>query len=948
LRSTSQKSSFRFTFWVLLAFAAGSGRVIQAQPAASTTSLAVTSGANAVTSVSAGTVVTLTASVVSNSLPVTPGLVKFCDASAAHCEDIHIVGTAQLTSAGTAVIKFRPGLGSHSYKAVFAGTIRTASSTSATATLTVTGPPRTATAITQSGSVGDYTLVATVGGLASSGPTGTVSILDSSDGNAVRGTAELSASTPGLSFLNSSNPATGQYSYSIAEGDFNRDGIPDLAVTNTANNNLTILLGDGSGGFTPTAKSPVTGANPFSVAAGDFNGDGILDLAVANFDYSGAVTTTTILLGNGDGTFTAAPASPAEGANAGFIVTGDFNRDGILDLAVLNIPPNSAPGTVTILLGHGNGTFSPAASSPATGDSPYALAIGDFNGDGVQDLAVTNYIGKTVTILLGNGDGTFTPTAVSPATDSNPTSIAAGDFNGDGILDLAVTNYGTSGVTILMGNGDGTFTRKASSPATGSNPCSVAIGDFNGDGIPDLAVANNGGKDLTVVLGNGDGTFTATPAGAQFRSNPQFVAAGDFNGDGRTDLAVAVAYPSADGDLVMLLAENQTATVIVSGIAVAPPATGTHAVVASYQGDSNNAASTSPAIGLTAAKGIPAVSVAAPANPTTYGDPTTLTATVTGSGLMPTGTVNFLDGSIELGMGTLNASGVAIFNAGALAVGSHSITVEYGGDSNYIASPSAAYSLTVNRVTPTIVWAHPKAIAYGTLLSGAQLDAQAVNPINEAAVSGTFKYVPALGTKLAPGPQTLSVTFSPSDTADYTSLVTKTVPLTVTKARQTIDFAAPKTPVVYGAKPMTLVAKTSSGLRVAFIVVSGPGKVTGDILTIGGAGKIEIAARQEGDGDYDAAPEVIRTIVVEQAKLKVSANDLSMKEGSKVPTLTYRITGFVNDDTQKTATTGDPRLTTTATSTSKPGNYPITVIKGNLDSRNYAFEFEDGILAVVK
>jgi hypothetical protein len=215
---------------------------------------------------------------------------------------------------------------------------------------------------------------------------------------------------------------------------------------------------------------------------GDFNGDGKLDLVTANLvDLIGSVT---ILLGDGTGNFMAV-SSATVGGNPSTVVVGDFNGDGRLDLAV----SNQTPSIVTILLGDGTGNFSPTASSPAVGATPAGLAVGDFNGDGKLDLATANFTDNNVTILLGDGTGNFTPTASSPRVGAGPFDVAVGDFNGDGKLDLAVANKSSNNVTILLGDGMGNFSPNASS-ATATNALSVAVGDFNGDGKLDLAVTN--------------------------------------------------------------------------------------------------------------------------------------------------------------------------------------------------------------------------------------------------------------------------------------------------------------------------------------------------------------------------------------------------------------------------------------------------------------------------
>jgi hypothetical protein len=217
-----------------------------------------------------------------------------------------------------------------------------------------------------------------------------------------------------------------------------------------------------------------------------------------------------------------------------------------MDLVVANAVLN---GTVSILLGNGNGTFQ-AAVSYAAGNAPYAVVIRDFNGDGKPDLAVANYGYQNVSnvsILLGNGDGTFQPPVNYPAGDG-PESLAAGDFNGDGKLDLVVANWASDNVSILLGNGDGTF-QPAVSYTVGINPAAVAVRDFNGDGSLDFAVASSGSYMVSIVLGNGNGTFQPSVNYA-VETNPDSIAVGDFNGDGKPDLAVG-NYTSTNVSVLM-------------------------------------------------------------------------------------------------------------------------------------------------------------------------------------------------------------------------------------------------------------------------------------------------------------------------------------------------------------------------------------------------------------
>jgi hypothetical protein len=173
-------------------------------------------------------------------------------------------------------------------------------------------------------------------------------------------------------------------------------------------------------------------------------------------------------------------------------VAGDFNRDGKLDLAVNNY--NN--GTITILLGNGNGTFTQSASiALGTNNNPTALAAGDFNNDGKLDLAVgVTILGSPsdlVKIFLGNGNGTFTPGPVLTLGAYQPYGIAVGDFTGNGNLDLAVTDSGSAKATVFLGNGNGTFSAGVQY-ATGGDPWGIVTGDFNNDGKLDLAIANEG------------------------------------------------------------------------------------------------------------------------------------------------------------------------------------------------------------------------------------------------------------------------------------------------------------------------------------------------------------------------------------------------------------------------------------------------------------------------
>ena len=447
----------------------------------------------------------------------------------------------------------------------------------------------------------------------------------------------------------------------MVTADFNGDGYADVAVLNHNDSSITVLLGRGDGTFN-AAPATLTGTGPAGLVVGDWNGDGKPDLATSN----DTADTVSVLLGNGDGTFTATVASPATGTAPSGIATGDFNGDGNADLAVTNY----AADTVTILLGLGDGSFTAAGVSPATGHYPSDITVADFNGDGKADAAVTNFADSTVTILLGNGDGTFIPSTAPSG--SEPYLLVLGDFNGDGKPDLAISNYDKAALSILLGNGDGTFTA-AASPATGTRPFGMAIADLNRDGKTDIAVANYGSNTVTLLLGNGDGTFTASSTLPVTGNEPIAIASADLNGDGLPDL-VAPSY-TANTLSVWLTQLQQGAQAVLTH--AAPLGIGTHNVEASYPATTPYAASRSATIPLAAALGVSVLRFSANPSSSSFGDQVVLTATLSPSapeGLTTNGEgVVFYNQSSTLGMAMLT-NGVAALTLTSLPIGTNNLT----------------------------------------------------------------------------------------------------------------------------------------------------------------------------------------------------------------------------------------------------------------------------------
>ncbi|MBA3912911.1 MAG: VCBS repeat-containing protein [Acidobacteriales bacterium] len=406
--------------------------------------------------------------------------------------------------------------------------------------------------------------------------------------------------------------------YAAVAGDFNRDGKIDLLTTNLGTKNVTVLLNQGFGTFLPAGNFDV-GKFPKGIVNADFNGDGLLDAAVADSDDD----TVSLLLGNGDSTFQS-HIDYRTGVEPIGIVAADVSNDGKLDLVTCN-----DSSTISVLLGNGDGTFQ--AHRDFTSDiAGYNIAAGDLNGDGNIDVAVTaQHSVDAVSVFFGAGDGNF-GSPVQLATGRGANAVLIADIDLDRKLDIATANENS--VSVLLSNGDGTFQPHKDSLA--ASPSSITTADFNGDGKPDLATGSVSGLG-SVLLGNGNGTFQ--PYKFYDTGEGQYILAANLNGDRAPDLAIVDRdFPGAVSVLL-----NTGGSVV--------------------------SASSTP-------------------NPSTQGQPVTFTISIAGSlhaAPVPTGTVTLKDRNNILTTLTLGPGGSARFITSSLSAGSHRITTTYSGDATY-------------------------------------------------------------------------------------------------------------------------------------------------------------------------------------------------------------------------------------------------------------------------
>jgi hypothetical protein len=589
-------------------------------------------------------------------------------------------------------------------------------------------------------------------------------------------------------FAASQDYAIGRSATDLVLTDLNQDGKTDVAVAESAD--VAILLNNGEGTLASPLNLPID-QPATTIDAGDLNADGNVDLVVvdgvtsiyfgngdgtfaapihylpgdqvaviAQFDYKPGLdlvvngTTATIpyglaLLSNqSDGTFFAPRAYPAPLAEL-TTVTRDLNGDGKPDLIAATGQPSFVPGTISVYLNDGRGKF-PGRQDYGVGFDPVAVAIGDFDGDGKDDVAASDYLDNQLSILLGNGDGTLQAEKRYPGATTQMQGLAAGDFNGDGKDDLVSSNVSLPGKISIFLSVNGAFPTHTDL-AVATAPTTVLAQDFNGDGIADIALTYTNSSQqidsglVSILIANGDGTFQPR---VDYPLDPEFdlalLASGDVNGDGTADLVVvrslgptalllgngdgtfqspinspsAQIYPYAfaagiqladlDGDGTLDIVLVKYASICFGngdGTFQPPQYYGTsgfydfHSVAAAdYDGDGAvDVAYGTSNISILSNTGGSRLQLLSSNNPSRVGESVTFLSrgVPTYRIGVPTGTVSFFDGSALLGTSPL-AGGKARLTVSILTAGKHSIHAHYNGDGTFVPNDSKTKTQTVN------------------------------------------------------------------------------------------------------------------------------------------------------------------------------------------------------------------------------------------------------------
>jgi hypothetical protein len=510
----------------------------------------------------------------------------------------------------------------------------------------------------------------------------------------------------------------------VAVADVNRDGTLDVIAANSGGSpsdapaSVAVLLGNGNGTFKPAVTYDTGGEYPSAIVVADVNADGKPDLVISTCCESNGDGEVSVLIGNGDGTFQAAVVydSGNEGRFSTPIVVDDLRGDGKLDIVTVSY----GSGTVNVLLSNGDGTFQPATIYDLGAVDTFSIAATDLNGDGIADLIVGNVCGTpgastcegSVSVLLGNGDGTFQAVVTYDAGVQWMSSVTVADLNGDGKPDIVTAglvelpngnHFSTYGMgAVLLNNGNGTFAAAQDLPDASGIILALAVADVAG-GEPDLLILQSpsvaGGESvITLWLGQGNGSFGFGGYSLE-GGGGESLAVADINGDGNPD----VLSTNDSVCSTSVCPASTISTLLGHGDGIFQPAQiyttdgwDSTAVVSDLNGDGKpdllvlNGCSDA---NCDSTVGVLLNNTARPFNPTTtalvsnvnpaaVNQEVTYTATLTSQyGGTATGTMTFQDGSTTVARVALTGN-QAVYTASYAKTGNHSITAAYSGDAD--------------------------------------------------------------------------------------------------------------------------------------------------------------------------------------------------------------------------------------------------------------------------
>ncbi len=807
------------------------------------------------------------------------------------------------------------------------------------------------------------------------------------------------------------------------------NGEPYLIVTP---NNTSRIYGQANPAFTYTVSgallngdtptTAVTGVPIYSTPASLGSPVGTYPVSIA-----GGLSSLNYLIEFQDGTFTVTPTS----LTVALVSSANPVTYGSAVLFTANLPAD-ATGTVTFQDGttvFGTGGVSGGVAIQLTNSLTAGThsITAHYGGDVNYNAAVSTPLSQVVnlatpTVALASSlnpstfgaSVTFTANLPADATgtvtfDDGATSLGTGTISsGVAVLTISSLAAGTHSITAQYG-GDPNYNGAVSTPisqvvnlASSTVALASSLNPSTFGASVTLTATVTSGATGTVTFHDGTtaiGTGTITSGIAILMTSSLAVGThsitAQYGGDSNYNASVSTAVsqvvnkatstvilastpnPSTFGTSVTLTAtviSGATGTVtfddgatslgtgtISSGVAMLTTnslAAGAHSITAQYGGDSNYLASASTAVSQVVNKATSTVTLTSTPNPSTFGTSVTLTATVTSGA---TGTVTFDDGATSLGTGTIS-SGVAVLTTSSLAVGTHSISAQYGGDSNYNTAVSTPVSQVVNLASSTVALAsslNPSTFgASVTLTAAVTSGATGTVTFHDGTTSlGTGTIGSGIATlttsSLAAG--THSITAQYGGDANYNGAVSTPLSQTVNQASSTVALASSLNPSTFGTS-VTLTATVTSGATgtVTFddgATSLGTGTIGSGIATLTtsslAVGTHSITAQYGGDTNHSAAASAAVSQVVNKATLTVTANDASRPYGTANPAFTSTMTGFVNGDTQGSVTTGTPSLTTLATAASPAGTYSIVTAQGTLTTNNnYGFAFVDGTLTV--